>query len=445
MNDDEIDKLPSLQEVQLSRAKLDLKIRNREFRDYSGRWEHVKHLLAAPAFLAAVVPAVIALCVTVATIVIDNYRTANETNKSILLGITKSGDSTRIASQLKLFLDTGVIDDSNGRFEATQAKLQDEMQQQILLNILRQSQNEPLSFDEVKLDANFLEGFLKPMDLQILDYFLRQGFPREVLFWMFMDSIKIRSDGDLIQFQYDPAQINECPPEDLKRRCFRDFVLTTVAAGLSVEEQTLFKPVQNGHGGETTVFARFCFDSALQRKAKTNLGDVQWTQAISKAFDVSISDYQPVCGTSWDAMKELDTPQSDTFKFNIGPITVQIALRSALSWFDFLGSLAKLQIPVGKSPMITNPRLPKMSTTPDDANLFTVYKIPKTDPTRMRFAVKNKGPESIAADCFARTPFHTDDYCVPVAAGNSKRIFGLLGLLIGIQTIHESPNGNNKD
>src|SRR6202021_412840 len=41
----------------------------------------------------------------------------------------------------------------------------------------------------------FYEGFLKPIDLQTLNYFIRQGYPRELLFWLFTDSFSVTLPG----------------------------------------------------------------------------------------------------------------------------------------------------------------------------------------------------------------------------------------------------------
>ena len=37
----------------------------------------------------------------------------------------------------------------------------------------------------------FYQGFLKPIDLQTLAYFIRQGYSRELLFWLFTDSFTL--------------------------------------------------------------------------------------------------------------------------------------------------------------------------------------------------------------------------------------------------------------
>ena len=38
-------------------------------------------------------------------------------------------------------------------------------------------------------------GFLKPIDMTILAYFIRQGYPRELLFWLFADSFELNRAG----------------------------------------------------------------------------------------------------------------------------------------------------------------------------------------------------------------------------------------------------------
>ena len=43
--------------------------------------------------------------------------------------------------------------------------------------------------------GGFYQGFLKPIDLQILDYFIRQDYPRELLFWLFADSFQVGTAG----------------------------------------------------------------------------------------------------------------------------------------------------------------------------------------------------------------------------------------------------------
>ena len=42
----------------------------------------------------------------------------------------------------------------------------------------------------------FYKGFLKPIDLQTLNYFIRQGYPREMLFWLFTNSFELTLEAE---------------------------------------------------------------------------------------------------------------------------------------------------------------------------------------------------------------------------------------------------------
>ena len=127
----------------------------------------------------------------------------------------------------------------------------------------------------------FYQGFLKPIDLQTLDYFIRQGYPRELLFWLFTDSFQLNVRGHLLGYHYAPPDDFGCSREDLKHRCFVDWVRDATLAGLTVEEKTVQKPPSSGGGQQesaatpsggsgkpqTTIYARFCFNSVLAQQA----------------------------------------------------------------------------------------------------------------------------------------------------------------------------------
>jgi hypothetical protein len=79
--------------------------------------------------------------------------------------------------------------------------------------------------------STFYQGFLKPIDLQTLDYFIRQGYPRELLFWLFTDSFQLNIHGHLFGYHYAPPDDFGCNREDLKHRCFVDWVHDATLAG----------------------------------------------------------------------------------------------------------------------------------------------------------------------------------------------------------------------
>lgn len=86
--------------------------------------------------------------------------------------------------------------------------------------------------------GSFYEGFLKPIDLTILDYFIRQGYPRELLFWLLTDSFELTLPGHRpLGFHYHPPDDLGYDLEDQKHRCFTDWVHIATFSGLTVEKK----------------------------------------------------------------------------------------------------------------------------------------------------------------------------------------------------------------
>ena len=99
--------------------------------------------------------------------------------------------------------------------------------------------------------GSFYKGFLKPIDLTILDYFIRQGYSRELLFWLFTESFEYQLPGRApLGFHYNPPSDLGCDPADKKHRCFIDWVHLATFSGLTVEEKTQQRPSSSGGGGK---------------------------------------------------------------------------------------------------------------------------------------------------------------------------------------------------
>jgi hypothetical protein len=263
--------------------------------------------------------------------------------------------------------------------------------------------------------AAFYGGFLKPVDLATLDYFIRQGYPRELLFWMFMDSFQIGPLG----FQFNPPYDYGCPQQEPKKRCFREFVELATIAGLTVETKTV--DADKGGKGQK-VYSRFCFDPILGLRAVSVMKQVnndRWV-ALQPFRDRFLP--SPICRSAW-APESTSSGETDTLTFKVGPYPFIIQPRSAFSMFQFLGTIIKMQKAQQEDAdpsAVYVPRdyerdPPNLSTVSDDQFLFTVS-------------------QNYAGECFAHTWFNDGDYCVPETATNTKRIFSMLAQLIAIQT-----------
>jgi hypothetical protein len=296
-------------------------------------------------------------------------------------------------------------------------------------------------------NGSFYSGLLSPVSLHDLNYFIRQGYSRELLFWLFADSIEVQFGRHVVGYQFDPPYDYGCPPEDPRKRCFRQFIEIAVITGLTVEAKTVApKPKaeaskgagnsggnnDNAGAAGKTEFSRFCFDPVLAERGMKAMNPERLRLILSKYVD---PDYQrsPVCGTPWDPGKG-DSAQADTLQFHVGPLTFKIVTRSTYSIYQFLGKLLKQARDLNEQgdgpeanpeaddreshPNIPRPDevVPTLSTVHEDSNLLNIV------------------TQSSGA-CFVETHFMDGDYCVPEqGSANTKRIFALLSQLIALKT-----------
>jgi hypothetical protein len=297
----------------------------------------------------------------------------------------------------------------------------------ILKNILGASNSEPLTFSGVRMDSTFLQGVLRPLDLQTINLFIRQGYSREMLFWLFMDTMQLTLPGSqTFGYRYNPPDDYGCSQADPKHRCYIDWVHIMTFTGWSVEEKSIInlssKPVN---------YARFCFNSVLAQQAAATVSPAT-LQAFTNDMDVTpaVLFNSPVsCGSdTWNPASGSGMLQTNVLPLALGPVSFTIVPRSASGLLAFLGTLVRIQrqniqpsqfafIPSDRQ-YVTAP--PTLLTVHDDANLLTIG--------TMAEVKKNGGT------CFASAQFNNTDYCVPDQATTTKEIFSILAQLIGIQT-----------
>jgi hypothetical protein len=264
--------------------------------------------------------------------------------------------------------------------------------------------------------TTFYEGFLRPVDLQILNYFIRQGYSRELLFWLFTESVEVGPPAHAIGFQYNPPYDYGCP-QDPKKRCFRQIVEIAVITGLTVETRTVQSGRDGGGDGKSKRenYARFCFSPVLAQSGQAAMGGER-VRELEQYMDRQ--QRRPICGDPWPN-KTSEFAQRDTLDFHVGKSEFRIVTRSAYGIFQFLGKLLKTGDELNP---ITFPGRreeelqAQLISVPDDSSLLHVV----------------RGP---GQECFVRTWFFDGEYCVPeVHSENTKRIFGLLAQLIALET-----------
>jgi hypothetical protein len=276
-----------------------------------------------------------------------------------------------------------------------------------------------LSTQETK---DFYNALLRPVDLYVLSYFIRQGYSRELLFWLFLDSteIKFGAHGLVLGYQFNPPYDYGCPEKDPRKRCFREWNELATITGLSVDEH-----IEKGEGGKNASHARFCFDKVLALRGQramelTSPGRAKYL--IDKYVDPgALNQLSPTCGSPWPKQSDPEAAATDTLKFNVGALEFSLVTRSTYGIYQFLGKLLRqsrggvdFEVPAWVRPEDVRPEL---STVQEDHKLLNVVF------------------DRSAGSCFAETQFLDGIYCVPEdGSSNTKRIFGLLAQLLALQT-----------
>jgi hypothetical protein len=328
------------------------------------------------------------------------------------------------------------------------------------------SNNFDISLLETK---DFYQGLLRPVDLPILNYFIRQGYSRELLFWLFTESVRVTAMGKTIEFLNDPDERRSCDIVRGRQECFRHMVDVAMASGLTVEtrienkksgpgggkgggksakgggehEDGSEKPQGGGKGehggkggseggstttninvnveaggdkgggdskggGKSRTLARFCFDSVLARRAHRDYGPEILDHLLTRA----IAGHRPRCKDPlWVQHPDSDT---DTLVFRLegtqfGTVVYEIIPRSTFGIYQFLGRILALNVQ------------------------DTLEMRGTLDPTEDRHILTMVRDSS--AGCFAEVVFGPEYYCVPLrGAENTKRIVGLLAQLIALNT-----------
>jgi hypothetical protein len=81
------------------------------------------------------------------------------------------------------------------------------------------------------------------VDLPTLNYFIRQGYSRELLFWLFADSVEEIVNGKSYGYKYIPGKPEKsCNTVLGRRKCAADLIEIAVASGLTVETKAIDKP-----------------------------------------------------------------------------------------------------------------------------------------------------------------------------------------------------------
>jgi hypothetical protein len=282
--------------------------------------------------------------------------------------------------------------------------------EQILQNLLAASYDDPIATSIPRATVKLT---------QLADA-LREGLPKELLYWLYTDSFQLTVSNAVLGYQYAPPNSLGCNKIDPKHRCYVDWIHIAALSGLTVEDKSQIA------NGQTITYARFCFDPFAAQQALSLV-----PSAIGQQYQRDL-DMPPAelfggalaCGSpSWQPEKTADAPQPDALPliFADSAVSFRIVPRSVAGIFTFLGTLLKMErlsykpdasLYPDSRPYVAD--APTLLTVHDDPKLITVV----------------KGTDS---GCFVRTRFRGDDYCVPDSATTTKHLFAFLLQLVPSQ------------
>lgn len=316
---------------------------------------------------------------------------------------------------------------------------------------------------------DFYDAVLSSVDFTDLYSFQQQGYPRELLFRLFTESVSIKfardpqGHGASIVYN-DPLHEKQCmplPPKirqrlypgrsttlDVGEICFEDLVKFAMWSGLTSEVKAVSvastgntKPAAasgtstaNSSAAKTTqLVGRLCFDGALANRAIKKAVE----NNVPVPDNLKFVEYHPVCGLSigadaWPSPPKkgsassppLETLQVRVIKKTGLPVwdlhtiektTIEIGTRSTFSIYNYLGRILREQ-------------------QTDPANQ-------QTDPAILTHTHENEDSHILdietgrAVGCFVAVVYDLKVYCVPSnGAANTKRSFSLLSQLLALKT-----------
>jgi hypothetical protein len=258
--------------------------------------------------------------------------------------------------------------------------------------------------------GGFYAGLLKPVDLANFNYFYRQGYSRELLFWLFVEAVRETAVGHTLEFLNDPQQENGCQTYRGVTRCFRDMIDVAVASGLTVETRVESK----------RIYARLCFDKVLTDRIRRRYDPDVFRFVLASAGHRPRCKIDPwphqIAAEKAERGEKSSRPlddTSDTLTFSvsspIGLLRYEIITRSTFGIYQYLGRI--LALGLQDEVVIRGPRDER-----EDRRIVGIF-------------------NGFGGNCFANTWFEGQSYCVPKeGADNMKRIFSLLAQLVALNT-----------
>ncbi|MGA2127497.1 MAG: hypothetical protein ABSG76_15250 [Xanthobacteraceae bacterium] len=235
-------------------------------------------------------------------------------------------------------------------------------------------------------DPGSYAALMTPINPAVIGFFIEQGYPRELLFFLFVDHVETSGlGGGTVSYAFN----NPLDRDSYVR--FGGILAEMIEAGLTAQIDATAIP-----SADKIPAHKFCVDPALPRP-----------QFGGRVHFVAGPDCRAV---PWRAAAQLKPHASYAFVNSTSRLNVRIFLRSTYAVYMYLGRILRSGRPIDNL---------VRSADSDDERLFTVT--------------------HDVDDCFVQTFYEGTSYCVPNSANNTKRVFSLLRQLVGIKITPANP------
>jgi hypothetical protein len=276
--------------------------------------------------------------------------------------------------------------------------------------------------------SDFYRALLDPSDLLDFNFLVRQGYSRELLFWLFADSVRItvrnNKRPEFYEIRNRVTEDESCQylPGLRRKICFRDIVDVAIGAGLSVQSVTREEASSSSGGGQgrggakgsssskpaRSTISRLCFDPFFAKQAaKDSPAAHGMFQLFLKAYPIAID---PLCSSDWIPTQSARLGADKLRIGSRGKIEFEILTRSTFGIYQFLGRI--------------------LAADATDKILMTGRSGASEGERRILSIVHDQ-----TSDCAVNITLRGKYYCVPEqGSDNTKRIFSLLSQLIALKT-----------
>lgn len=300
------------------------------------------------------------------------------------------------------------------------------------------------NFDIAILEnRDFYSALLTPVDDVTLNFFERQGYPRELLFWLFADSVRVTQGAKTVEFRNEPSEEKSCETLGPHRWCFVNYVDAAIDTGFRVETRVVERQQTGSDGRSRSVpktEGRSCFDPVLADRAKREV-----EQGLRQRRPRTVAQgLNPICGkTPWP---KTDAGDGGRRKASGGAPDGMASNRLIVQSSPPQERLPALRSLPGESGPRTYPGAQQVFEI-STRSTYGIYQylgriLSEGAMSRVRLDEHGKEDAQVltiieggSVPCFTEVEDFGKHYCVPAeGAENTKRIISLLAQLLALKT-----------